>query len=135
MYLIIVGAGAAARSLVSLATEAGHRVSVIEKDEKLAQTILQQYDVQVFQSDIAENSILDEAEAAEADAIVATTSDDSVNLMAMFLGKERGIKNLVALIQNSKHQAMFEELGAQVLADPERLIAERLFDFVKSNHK
>lgn len=130
MYLIIVGAGPAARSLVSLAIDKGHRVAVIEKDKELAQMMLQKYDVEVYQSNISEDSILDEAEAGKADAIIATTSDDSVNLMAMFLGKERGIKNLIALIQNNKHQGMFEQLGVQVLADPERLIAERLFSFV-----
>ncbi len=133
MYLIIVGAGAIARYLTSLALESNHRVAVIEKDKTLAQNLLNKYDVKVFEADIAQDGILDEAEVDAADAMIATTSDDSANLMAMFLGKERGIKNLVSMLQNTDHKTMFERLGVRVIAEPEKLIAQQLFSFLDSD--
>ncbi|WP_242072553.1 NAD-binding protein [Microcoleus sp. FACHB-68] len=39
MYLIIVGAGPEGSRLVELALKDGHRVSIIEKDEKRAQAV------------------------------------------------------------------------------------------------
>lgn len=133
MYLIIVGAGAIARCLTSLALENGHRVAVIAKNKELAQKLLNKFDVKVFEADIAQDGILKEAEVDSADAIIATTSDDSTNLMAMFLGKEKGIKNLVSMLQNTEHQKMFERLGVRVIAEPEKLIAQQLFSFVNSD--
>ena len=130
MYLIVVGAGATAGSLVSIAIKQGCRVTVIEKDEKKAQAILKKHDIQVLQVDIAQGGILDEANANRADALVAITNDDSTNLMAVFLGKEHGIKNLVSMVNNSQHQAMFESLGARVVVDPEVIIAQQIFSFI-----
>lgn len=133
MYLIIVGAGAVSKQLISIIKEQGHRVAVIEKQKERAREIMEQHDVQVFHADIAQANILKEAGVKNADAIIATTKDDSVNLMAMVLGKQHQVKNLVTLLQETEHQAMFEKLGIQVLSDPERLIAQKLFSFIDSD--
>ena len=130
MYLIIVGGGAVSKQLVAIITEQGHKVAVIEKQEKRAREIMQQFDVRVFHADIAQSNILSEADVKRADGIIATTKDDSVNLMAMVLGKEHQVKHLITLLQEAKHQAMFEKLGVQVLSDPEKLVAQKLFSFV-----
>ena len=132
MYFIIIGAGAVSKQLISLIIKQGHQVSVIEKRKERAREIMQEFDVRVFNADIAQGDILKEANINNADAIIATTKDDSVNLMAMVLGKEYQVKNLVTLLQEAKHQAMFEKLGVRVLSDPEKLIAQKLFDFVNS---
>jgi len=130
MYLIIVGAGIVSEQLISIVTEKGHRVAVIEKQEERARAIMQQFDVRVFHGDIAKANILDEADIKNADAIIATTKDDSVNLMAMVLGKEHQVKNLITLLQEAEHQDIFQKLGVQVLSDPEKLIAQKLFSFI-----
>ena len=130
MYLIIVGAGIVSEQLISIVTEQGHKVAIIEKQEERARAIMQQFDVQVFHSDIAKANILDEADIKNADAIIATTKDDSVNLMAMVLGKEHQVKNLITLLQEAEHQDIFQKLGVQVLSDPEKLIAQKLFSFI-----
>lgn len=135
MYFIIVGGSAVARYFVSLAVEEGHRVTVIEKNKSRARTLLQQYDIKVLNADISQGDILDEAEARHADAIIATTEDDSVNLMAMLLGKERDVEHLIAMIQNREHQQMFEKLGVRVLTDPEMIIAKRLYSLVDGDRQ
>mgnify|MGYP001795108302 CR=1 FL=1 len=130
MYLIIVGAGVVSEQLISLIKDKGYKVAVIEKQEERAKAIMQQFDVRVFHADIAQANILEEVDIKNADAIIATTKDDSVNLMAMILGKEHQVKYLITLLQEAKHQAMFEKLGVQVLSDPEKLIAQKLFSFI-----
>jgi len=130
MYLIIVGAGLEGSSLAELALKNGHKVAIVEKDEERAQAVLQKYNVQVFHANIAQGGILNEADADQADALIATTGDDSANLMTMFLGKERGIKKLISMINDRQHQAMFERLGVQVLVDPEVIIAQHLYSFL-----
>ncbi|MEM7590713.1 MAG: NAD-binding protein [Cyanobacteria bacterium P01_A01_bin.83] len=133
MYLIIVGASAVGKQLVSIIKEQGHKVAVIEKQEQRAREIMQQFDVQVFHADIAQKNILEEANVAKADGIIATTKDDAVNLMTMVLGKHYQVENLITLLQEAEHQTMFEKLGVQVLSNPEKVVAQKLFSLVDSN--
>ena len=133
MYLIVVGAGAVGRQLISIVKEQGHKVAVIEKEAEKARSVMQQFDVRVFHGDIARANILEEADIQNADAIVATTKDDSVNLMAMVLGKHHGVKNSIAMLREKKHADMFEKLGVQILSDPEQLIAQKLFSFIDAD--
>lgn len=132
MYLIIVGAGAVSKQLIAIAKEQGHKVAVIEKKIDRAREIMQEFDVRVFNADIAQGKVLEEAEVKRADAIIAATKDDSVNLMTMVLGKHYQVENLITLLQEADHRIMFEELGVTVLSDPEKLIAEKLYSFIDS---
>lgn len=131
MNIIIVGGGLEGCSLAELALRDGHRVTIIEANAERAQSVLQQYSVQVFHAKIGAGGILDEAGADSADALIATTGDDSANLMAMFLGKERQIPILISMVNESEHQQMFERLGVQVMVDPEVIIARHLYHLVQ----
>lgn len=96
MYLIIVGGGPEGASLINLALEKGHEVVLIESDEERARSVIQNHDLTVLNGDIADDQILEEAGVSQADVLIATTTDDSVNLMAMVLGKEYGVEGCVA---------------------------------------
>ncbi|MBE9129830.1 MULTISPECIES: potassium channel family protein [unclassified Coleofasciculus] len=133
MYLIILGAAPEGSSLIDLAIEDGHEVALIEKNEEQARAVLQKHDIKVFNADISDGEILEEANIQRADALIATTSDDSVNLMAMFLGKEYGINTLISMVNERTHQKMFERLGVKVLVNPELIIAKQLYRF--ANHE
>lgn len=130
MNLIIVGASPRGIALAKLALEDGHNVTIIEASKEQAQNVVQRYNVKVFHADIAQGGILDEVEADQADALIATTSDDSANLMTMFLGKERNIPTLISMVNQNEHQAMFEKLGVHVIVDPEVIIARSLYNFL-----
>lgn len=132
MYLIVIGAGLEGASLIDIAVEKGNEVALIESNEERARAVLNKHNIKVFQADIATGSVLEEADAKRADAIIATTSDDSANLMAMFLGKEYGIETLVSLVNEESHQKMFENMGVQVLTNPENIVAQYLYQFVDS---
>lgn len=131
MYLIIVGAGPIGTGLAQLALEEQNNVVIIEADEQRAQKVLRNYDVQVLHADIAEAGILDEANARRADALIATTEDDKTNLMAISLGREYGIKQLISTVNTAGHEALFEEVGATILQHPRMVIAEHLYGFLR----
>jgi trk system potassium uptake protein TrkA len=127
VYLIVVGAGAVSSFFIRFAQEEGHDVALIERDEQAAQQIVEQYDIAVFHADLVQDSVLDEAGASHADALVATTDDDALNLMAIFMGAEYEIPTLISTVTRRAHQRMFERLGAHVLVDPEAIIARHLY--------
>lgn len=131
MYLIVVGAGPEGSSLIDLALKDRHEVVLIERNEERVRAVLQKHDIKVFHADIATGGILDEANANRADALIATMGDDSCNLMAMFLGKEYGIKTLVSMVNEGHHKSLFERLGVHVLVNPEVIIARHLYGFLQ----
>lgn len=128
MYLIVVGAGLVGSSLIKLALNDGHDVALIERDEQRAQEAAQKFDALVLHADIAQGNIFEEADIGRADALIATTSDDATNLMVMFLGKEYGVKMLLSLVNVKEHQGMFKTLGVQMVVDPEKIVAQHLYD-------
>ena len=131
MDLIIVGAGRVGCSLAELALKEGHNVTLIESDEKKAQEATQKLDATVLHGNIAEGAILEEAGADGANALIATTGDDSANLMAMFLGKELGIKTLLSIVNNINHRRLFERLEVHVIANPELILAQHLYGLLR----
>lgn len=130
MYLIVIGAGDVGSSLVELALKAGHDVVVIEADKERAEHIAGTLDALVLNAAITENGIMEEAGAERADALIATTSDDSTNLMAMFLGQEYRIRRLTSVVNQAHHRRLFERLHVHVLVDPEVTVARHLLDMV-----
>ena len=130
MQIIVVGAGAVGEYLVRLALEAGHDVVLIEADGERAEHCAKTYDAQVLHAAIGEDGILDEAGADQADALIATTEDDSINLMAMVLGQEYEIENLTSTVNSNHRKGLFDRLGVNTLVDPEVLAARHLLDLV-----
>jgi trk system potassium uptake protein TrkA len=131
MYVIVVGAGTLGSRLIELLLKDSHNVAVIESDEKLAQAATDRFDAMVLHSHIGSGGILEEAGADKADVIVATTDDDSANLMAMFLGNEQGIATLVCVVNDPRHKKLFDRLGVHVLTNPEVIVARHLYSLVK----
>ena len=128
MNLVVVGAGTVGDSVIGVALKAGHNITVIEADEKRAGAAAERHDVRVLNGDIADEAMEAEAGLAKADAVIATTGDDSTNLMAMFLAREAGVAVLTSIVNYRSHGPLFEKIGARVLVDPEVLVAEHLFD-------
>ncbi|MGB3310087.1 MAG: NAD-binding protein [Nodosilinea sp.] len=130
MYLIVIGAEAEGQQLVEIAVNQSYEVTLITEDEDSARRVLKKSDIRVLLGTIADDGILEEAEAERADAIVAATHDDAQNLMAMVLAQTYNIKDRVSLVNQTSHSSIFESLGARVVSDPASIIARQLYDYL-----
>lgn len=126
MYIIVVGAGEIGSQVIDLLTAAGHEVVILETDPDVADEIGRQYDCLVINADATVKDNLIEAGAEDADAIIATTDTDATNMMVLMIAKELEIPSLVAVVQNPEHMSLFRQIGANVLENPQQLIAEYL---------
>lgn len=133
MYIVVVGAGPVGSAFVGYAVEDGNDVSLIEPDEQLARAVLDEHDIRVFRADIAHAGIYEEADVGRADALVATTGDDTTNLMAMVMAEQYGVHIRVAVVNVAEHRQIFERLRCHVLMDPEMLIARHLYHQVHAS--
>lgn len=128
MLVVIVGAGPVGNCLVGLVLGAGADVVMVEPDEKRAEACADRHDIRVLHADIADEGIAEEAGFDQAQAVIATSTDDSTNLMTMFLGREHDVEVLTSTVNHRGHKPLFERLGVHVLADPEVLVAQHLLD-------
>lgn len=127
MYIIIVGLGGIGRNLAKLGVEHAHNVVVIDQEEARCSEVLEHYDVLAVTGNATDKIILEEAGIERADALIATTSDDSVNLMTCWLAKKFRVPNVVAIVNQPSHSDFFKEVGVRISENPDELVASRLY--------
>jgi trk system potassium uptake protein TrkA len=131
VYLIIVGAGDIGTPLIEIATAGGNEVVVVEQHPERAERAAQRFDCLVLQDDATVKETLAEAGADRADALVSTTDRDATNVMVCLLGEELGVPEIVSVVHDPEHMALFERIGVNTMGNPQRLIAEYLYRAVK----
>ncbi len=127
MYLIVVGLGGIGRTLAGLAAEEGNSVVVIDRDEEKCAGILEEYDLLAVCGNATDKNTLEDAGIDRADALVATTSDDALNLMACWLAKKYSVKTLVSIVNQQEHADLFKEVGVRISENPDEIVARSLF--------
>jgi trk system potassium uptake protein TrkA len=131
MYIIVVGAGRTGSKVIELATQDEHEVVVVERDQELAEEVSATYDCMVINADAASTEVMLEAGVQEADALISTTEDDSVNLMISMLGKQYGVETLVSSINDPEHIDLFGDLGVSIVESPHELNGQYLYRAVR----
>jgi len=127
MYIIIVGLGGIGRNLAKLGVEHAHNVVVIDQEESRCSEILEHFDVLAVTGNSTDKTTLEEAGIERADALIATTSDDSVNLMTCWLAKKFRVPNVVSIVNQPSHSDFFKEVGVRISENPDELVASRLY--------
>jgi trk system potassium uptake protein TrkA len=114
MYVVIVGGGRTGSKLAKRLNDRGHNVVLVEKDEKTAHQLAAELDVLVIHGSGAEIDVLKDAGIEKADAFVALTQADEVNLMACEIAKKLGVPKVITRVNDEEHQSMFEALGIDI---------------------
>jgi len=131
MYMIIVGAGSIGTSLIDLSVKEKNNVVVIDSSPDRGREISSRYDVTVLTGNATSSETLREAGSERADALIVTTSDDAVNLMVVSIAADLGISSIVSVVNDEEHADFFRKLGANVMENPEDVVAHHLYNAVK----
>jgi trk system potassium uptake protein len=110
MKIIIIGGGESGLTTAKL-FEKEADVTIVEEDEVLAKELTNKTNALVICGDGTDISILKEANIKEADALVITTGDDTVNLMISEIGLSEKVKKVVPLVRKPKNEELFSKLG------------------------
>jgi len=124
MHAIIVGSGAVASSLASRLIEAHHTIAFVVEDALEAERIAcDQPQALVIRGSSANEHTLVDALARDAAALYAVTQDDSHNMVAALLAKERfHIDRVVALARSCDDVSVFEALGIRSICEPQVVV-------------
>ena len=132
MYIVIVGAGGIGRRLTEISLQDGnHNVIVIDKDQARCEEIARKYDAVAINADATKEETLEESEIKKADVLVTTTNDDAVNLMVCSLAKNKGVKNLVSVVNQEESKPMYMEKNVRMIKSPNIVMAEQLYKSIK----
>ena len=81
MNIIICGAGRVGFTIAKLLSEQGHSITVIDQSSDDIQKIDESLDVKAIVGKATYPSILEKANASEADMIIAVTRNDEINMV------------------------------------------------------
>jgi trk system potassium uptake protein TrkA len=109
--VIIVGGGKVGGHLARVLAEKKDSVVVVEMNEERAQAVAQQTRALVIEGDGTDVRILDEADCAHADYLVAVTGSDEDNLVACQLARTAfGCARVLARVNDPRNERTFEAL-------------------------
>ena len=81
MNIIICGAGRVGFNIAKLLSEQGHSITVIDQSSEDIQKINESLDVKAIVGKGTYPSVLEKANATEADMIIAVTRNDEINML------------------------------------------------------
>lgn len=107
MRIVIVGAGKTGAYLAEKLRRR-HEVTVVDqRSERLDHLRTRIPELTYIHGDGCEPSVLDAADAADADIVCALTGDDEDNLVVSLLSKRAGAKKIVARVNHPNNHWMF----------------------------
>ncbi len=108
------------------------RVKMIEMNRARAEKLaLDLPNVTIIHGDTLDNAILDEANIKKAEAFVAVTDDDEINILSALLAKRYGCKKVVALVNNSNYEPLIYHLGIDTVVNPRAITVSKILEHVR----
>ncbi len=85
----------------------------------------------VLQGDALDPEILEEANVANAEAVIAVTNDDEVNILGSLLAKRFGAKKAMTLINNVTYSPLITTLGIDVVVSPRAITVSTILQHIR----
>lgn len=127
MRVLIVGAGEIGQRLMAdLSRDDGVEVVVIDVDPSLCDRLAAQYDALVIHGDATDPDVLEEAQIAEADALVVTTGSDATNTVVGVLGVQHDVGRVIVKLLSPGLRSAVEGLGVGTVIMPAVAAASRI---------
>jgi trk system potassium uptake protein TrkA len=128
MKLIILGSGRVGAAIATSLAGSGHDVSVIDNDpDSLIRLGGDEFAGHFFVGEAMDPDVLERAGIAEADAFMASTDDDNVNVVIAQIAQRRyGVRNVVVRVFDPDKARFYEERGLRVVCPTNRAISDMI---------
>ena len=94
-------------------------LKIVEVNAKRAQYLAENLSrTTVIHGDALDSDILTEVNIAMAEAVIAVSNDDEVNILASLLAKRAGCQRALTLVNNSNYAPLLSTLGVDVAVSP-----------------
>src|SRR5215831_12090615 len=133
MKIVVVGYGRVGSRIIKVLAEQGHQISLVDKEgTRLSQAALQYEGVELIQGNGIDVDVQREAGMAEADMLLAVTTDDNVNLMAAQVARTHfHVPRAIARIYEPSHAEATQEDPQLTIICPTLSAVEMIVDSVE----
>lgn len=137
MKVVIVGAGMVGTALASALAQDGHDLVVVEQDEDRAAALEASVDAQVIRGNGARPAVLEKAGVTvggDVDVVIGCANRDEVNLMAGWLAKRAGVKQVMTRARDlefTDSPLWAHDLGIDVMTSPERALSREILSLLQ----
>ena len=116
LYIVIIGCGRLGSLLANRLSSEGHSVVVVDAEEASFRKLSAEFSGFKVIGDGTEFAVLKEAKAGQADALIATTTEDNVNLMVCQVAREVfEVSNVLARVFDPERGSIYQELGVETI--------------------
>ncbi|MCG8356983.1 MAG: Trk system potassium transporter TrkA [Kiloniellales bacterium] len=132
--VVIVGGGNIGLNLAQSveASASGVNLKVIEIDKKRAEFVAQTLDrTVVIHGSALDTEILEEANIAATETVVAVSNDDEVNILASLLAKRYGCQRSVTLVNKTSYGPLIGTLGIDTVVSPRSITVSTILQHVR----
>lgn len=111
MKIVIVGAGRAGLEVALHLTKIGHTVTVLDQDERVTRRASEQYGLVALSGDATVAAVLEEADIAQSDVVVAMLRRDSDNLAVALLARAAGVERVMVRMRDNAYRSIYASAG------------------------
>lgn len=131
--VVILGGGNIGRYIArELEDHPGVSAKIIEHGKARAEEIaLELRRTVVLNGDALDPEILDEANVGSAEAVIAVTNEDKVNILASLLAKRAGCKRAITLINARNFAPLVSSLGIDVIVSPRAITVSTILQHIR----
>ena len=122
MDIIISGLGAVGMTLMNQLSKEGHNVVVIDSNSQKVEEAINTCDVKGVIGNCASSEVLKEARVGSAELLIASTSDDELNILCCIIANKLGVKKTIARASKPEYLELFKnegDLGLSLMVNPQ----------------
>ena len=133
--IVVVGAGNIGLNIIKILENDYPDIvcKIVDNDIERTKSISAELSQQntVLCGDALDSNLLKEAGVMNAEAIIAVTDDDEVNLFSALLAKDMGCKRSMAIVRNSNYRRLSKKLNLDVLINPGNITTSAILQYVR----
>jgi trk system potassium uptake protein TrkA len=116
MNIIIIGCGRLGSTLANELSDAGHNISVIDRDSEKLNILGSGYNGLKIKGIEFDNDILKEAGISSSDVVLAVTQDENINLTVSLIAKKiYKVPRIIARIVNPNRNYIYDKLEIETI--------------------
>lgn len=133
--IIVVGATLIGTYVIDMLLDDGKEVRLVEIDpDKCTEMATRFPDLMVINGDISDKELFEEENLRFADAIITTTQNEELNILAGIYAKHKGVKRAVALITSPTYNDLATNLGIDACINSKASITDAILKFIRKGN-
>jgi trk system potassium uptake protein TrkA len=129
-FIVVIGCGRLGTYLANKLSGGGHSVVVVDINPSKFENLSSEFSGFKIEGDATELAVLKQAKAEKADALIAATRDDNVNLMIAQVAKKIfNVPKVVARVFEPSRGSLYRDLGIETIC-PTLIAGDSFLEFL-----